>query len=67
MIIIIMIIIIKATKIRSNVAHFVFFMKYSLILYIFITWTQRKFLSTPYDKLNEQFLMIMIGGTVNVT
>ena len=44
-----------------------FFMKHSWVLYMFITWTQRKFLFTPYDKLNEQFLMIMIGGTVNVT
>ena len=35
-----------------------FFMIYSLVFYIFITWTQRKFLFTPYDKLDEQYLMI---------
>ena len=44
-----------------------FFMKHSLVLYMFITWTQRKFLFTPYDKLNGQFLIIMIDGIVNVT
>ena len=34
----------NSNKNSSYSSSFVFFMKYSLVLYIFITWTQRKFL-----------------------